>query len=215
MSKHYWITSLALAAAPLAAANTPTLGSVNFSTCIAESKYGKKEQENIETIRKQLSHQIEETEKALKELQAKFEDTEYLDSLSPKAEEEMKANYQSLQEDLMRYQNMYYQVLNHAQYQLMQKINNNVATAAKKIAESNKLDYVINKDACFYIRSDLDLTAAVIQEMDRAFEIEAKNGKKKISENGEEILDASAPEETQGHLTENQPAEEILPSNAG
>ena len=45
---------------------------------------------------------------------AKFEDTEYLDSLSPKAEEDLKIKHQTLQEDLGRYQQQFYQVLQHA-----------------------------------------------------------------------------------------------------
>jgi outer membrane protein len=162
-------------------------GVVNFTTCITDSKSGKKEQENMENIRNQMSTLIEDTEKELKELSAKFEDTEFLDSLSPKAEEEMKVKYQTLQEDLGRYQNQYYQVLQHAQYQLIQKMSGNIAKAAEIVAKQKNLDYVINKEACFYIRSDLDVTSAVISEMDKTFETQSKA--KKLSDNGEEVLD--------------------------
>ena len=83
-------TILGLSAGSLSAADVPLIGIVNFSTCISNSKVGKKEQENMESIRKQMSSLVEETEKELREISAKFEDTEYLDSLSPKAEEELK-----------------------------------------------------------------------------------------------------------------------------
>lgn len=168
-------------------ADSGLTGVVNFTTCITDSKSGKKEQENMENIRNQMSNLIEDTEKELKELSAKFEDTEFLDSLSPKAEEEMKVKYQALQEDLGRYQNQYYQVLQHAQYQLIQKMSGNIAKAAEIVAKQKNLDYVINKEACFYIRPDRDETSAVILEMDKIFE--TQNKAKKLSDNAEEVLD--------------------------
>lgn len=163
------------------AAENSAIGVVNFSSCIVESKAGKKEQENMENIRKQMSTLIEDTEKEVREISAKFEDTEFLDSLSPKAEEEMKLKYQTLQEDLNRYQNQFYQVLQQAQYQLYQKLSGNIAKAAEAVAREKNLDYVINKEACFYIRSDLDVTDSVVGEMDRFFDQEAK----KVAENAE------------------------------
>jgi len=187
------LASLLLAGSTFAADNA-LIGVVNFTTCITDSKSGKKEQENMENVRNQMASLIEDTEKELKEIAAKFEDTELLDSLSPKAEEEMKVKYQALQEDLGRYQNQYYQVLQHAQYQLIQKMSGNIAKAAETIAKQKNLDYVINKEACFYIRSDLDMTNAVITEMDKAFEVQAA---KKLSENSDAVLEAGAGSEKQ------------------
>jgi len=176
------------AASTLPAAESALIGVVNFTTCITDSMHGKKEQENMEALRKQMASLIENTEKELREISAKFEDTEYLDGLSPKAEEELKSKFQALQEDLGRYQNQFYQVLNHANYQMIQKMSGSIATAAEKVAMSNKLDYVMNKEACFYIRPDLDVTTLVISEMDKKYEIESKS--KKLSDNGEMNLNA-------------------------
>jgi outer membrane protein len=191
-------TSFALVAATATAADTPLIGVVNFATCITDSKAGKKEQENMENMRKQMASLIENTEKELKEISAKFEDTEYLDSLSPKAEEELKARFQTLQEDLGRYQNQFYQVLNHANYQMMQKISTTIAKAAEKIADERHLDYVMNKEACFYIRPSLEITKAIINEMDKNFDLDAKA--KKVAENEEgcqqEDLQVNAADET-------------------
>jgi outer membrane protein len=181
LSAALFLTLLSGSAA--AAQDSNLIGVVNFSTCITDSKYGKKEQENLENLRKQMSTLIETTEKELKEIASKFEDTEYLDSLSPKAEEELKIKFQTLQEDLGRYQNQFYQVLNHANYQMVQKISTNISSAAEKVAKSKKLDYVMNKEACFYIRPDLDVTTLVIGEMDKTYEIDSKS--KKLSDNSE------------------------------
>ncbi len=161
------------------------IGVVNFASCVTESKMGKKEQENMENIRKQMSSLIEDTEKELKEIAAKFEDTEYLDSLSPKAEEDLKIKFQTLQEDMGRYQNQFYQVLQHANYQMIQKMSGSIARAAEKIAKAKNLDYVMNKEACFYIRPDLEVTTLVISELDRTFESDVKA--KNVSDNAEDL----------------------------
>jgi outer membrane protein len=185
------LTAAGLVASSAGAAETPLIGVVNFASCVTDSKAGKKEQENMENMRKQMSSLIEGTEKEIREIATKFEDPEYLDSLSPKSEEELKAKFQALQDDLGRYQNQFYQVLNHANYQMVQKINSNIAKAAEKIAAEKHLDYVMNKEACFYIRSDLDVTSLVINEMDKSYDLEAKAAK--VSENAE----VSAPAATE------------------
>ena len=177
--------ALGLLTVSATAAENPLIGVVNFATCITDSKAGKKEQENMESMRKQMSTLIEDTEKELREIATRFEDTEYLDSLSPKAEEEFKVKFQTLQEDLNRYQNQFYQVLNHANYQMIQKMSGNIAKAAEKVATEKHLDYVMNKEACFYIRQDLDVTSLVINEMDKNFEIDVKA--KKLTDNSEDF----------------------------
>jgi outer membrane protein len=187
-------TAFGLMASSAVASEPSLIGVVNFTTCITDSKLGKKEQENMENIRKQLSSLIEDTEKEMREIAGKFEDTEYLDSLSPKAEEELKQKFQALQEDLSRYQNQFYQVLNHANYQMMQKMNSNIAKASEKISKEKKLDYVMNKEACFFIRSDLDVTTQVITEMDKIFEIDSQV--KKVSDNGEDAAQMKAVEDS-------------------
>jgi outer membrane protein len=173
----------ALVAGTSLCADALMTGVVNFTSCVTDSKFGKKEQENFESLRKQMATMIESTESQMKEIATKCEDTEYLDSLTPKAEEELKVKFQALQEELSRYQNQFYQVLQHANQQLVQKINTAIAVASREIAEKQKLDYVINKEACFYIRPGLDVTTQVISEMDKKFEIDAKN--KKLSDNSE------------------------------
>jgi outer membrane protein len=184
---------LTLAIGGLFAQETPLIGVVNFTTCLTDSKYGKKEQESIEAMQKQMASLVETTEKELKELAAKFEDPDYLDSLSPKAEEEQKLKYQTLQEDFARYQNQYCQVLNRANYQMIQKLNSTIAAAAEKVAQERHLDYVMNRDVCFYIRPDLEITASVIDEMDKRFDLDSKL--KKLADNSEEAPTVAQQEE--------------------
>jgi len=157
---------------------------INFATCVSESKVGKREQENLDNLRKQFTSMIEDSEKQLKQIAEKFEDTDYLDSLSPKAEEELKIKYQALNEDLARYQNQYYQVLNQANYQLIQKMSSYIALAAEKVAKKHEYNYVINKEACFYYNPDMDITDTIIDIMDKDFDLE--ESRQKLSDNSDE-----------------------------
>lgn len=156
---------------------------VNFTTCVQESKFGKKEQENFDNLRKQMVSMIEESQKELQELSQKLEDTDYLDSLSPKAEEELKMKFQTKNQDIARIQNQYYQMLQQANMQVMQKLNENVSKASEAVALKKNLGVVMNKEACFYYKPSLEVTKLVIDEMDKNYESEEKT--RRLSENSE------------------------------
>ena len=166
------------------AGDTPLLGVVNFTTCITDSKYGKSEQSQLEGIKTQWTSIIEQTEKELKDVISKFEDQEYLDGLAPEAEQDLKMKYKALQEDMAKYQNQLYQVMNQANYFFLQKMQSHIALASETVAQKKNLTLVLNKEACFYNLPDLDVTKLIITEMDKNFEKEPKA--KKISENSEE-----------------------------
>jgi outer membrane protein len=169
------LTLLGLSAGAFAAPETQSpVGIVNFSTCIAESKLGKQEQASFESLKNQMSSLLQDTEKQLNEISTKFNDPEYLDGLSPEAEEELKTKFRTLNDELSRYQNQYYQVLNQANMRIIQTISGNINTAAEKVAKEKKLSMVMNKDACFFYAPQLEITSFVISEMDKGFDKEAK-----------------------------------------
>lgn len=164
-----------LAAGSLVAGESPAkVGVVNFGTCVTDSKYGKQEQTSFESMKKQMTTLIEDTEKQLREISEKFQDKDYLDGLSPEAEEEMKVKFRNLSEELNRYQQQYYQVLNQANYKLIQTMGKNINTAAEKVAANKGINMVVNQEACFYCLPSLDITSEVIKEMDKNFELDAK-----------------------------------------
>ncbi|MBS0628929.1 MAG: OmpH family outer membrane protein [Verrucomicrobia bacterium] len=147
-----------------------TVAVVNFANCITESKFGKQEQASFDSLKTQMTSLLEDTEKQLSELAAKFNDSEYMDGLSPEAEEEMKVKYQQLSEEMNRYQNQYYQVLQQANMKIVQTMGANIQEASEKVAKNKKLTMVINKEACFFFTPTLDVTDAVIAEMDKAYD---------------------------------------------
>lgn len=167
-----YLTVACLTAGSLSAAEN--FGIVNFSTCVTDSKIGKEEQTNFDNMKKQLGAHLEETEKQINDLSMKFNDPEYMDGLSPEAEDEMKNKMRMLSEEMNRYQNQYYQMLNQANMRIIQVLSTSINTASEKVAKEKKLSMVINKDACFYYAPNLDITTQVISEMDKSYDQEAK-----------------------------------------
>ena len=163
------LTTSAFAAEP-----AMTFGIVNSMTCFNESKLGKQEQANLEGMKKQMSSLMEDTEKKLSEITTKLNDAEYLDGLSPEGEAELKANYQGLSEQMGRYQNQYYQVLNQAHMKIGQTVGASINAASEKVAKQKKLTMVVNKDACFFYNAQLDISNLIVTEMDKLFEEDAK-----------------------------------------
>ncbi len=153
----------------LTSAQAPAkIGVVNFKSCFEGSKFGKQEQARFEQIKKQLETTIEAKEKELNELAPKFSD-EYLDTLSPEAEAELKGKYQHLAEELSQFQNQYYGMLNQANYQIIHDVSDAVGKAAKKVAAKQGLDLTLNEEVCFSYNPSLDISKDVIAEMDLQF----------------------------------------------
>lgn len=149
-------------------------GIVNFENCVTESKYGKQEQDSFEKVREQMTTLMTDIEKQLNEIATKFQDPEFVDSLSPEAEQEMKARFQSLSEELNRYQNQYMQVMQQANMKIMQTMNNHISKASETIAKKRKIPMVVREEACFFYTPSFDITTSIIEEMDKAYTKESK-----------------------------------------
>lgn len=149
-------------------------GIVNFGSCVTESKYGKQEQESFEKIREQMTSMMTDIEKQLQEIATKFNDPEFVDSLSPEAEQEMKSKFQALSEELNRYQNQYMQVMQQANMKLMQTMNTHVSKASEAIAKQKKLPMVVREEACFFYNPSFDITKSIIDEMNKSYDKENK-----------------------------------------
>lgn len=168
------LLAMGLCTSSFAAEQTLDVGTANFTACLSDSKMGKQEQASFESLKKQMATLLEDTEKQINELSAKFNDSEYMDGLSPEAEAELKGKMRVLNEDMSRYQNQYYQVLNQANMRIMQSLGSMVNQAAEKVAKDKHLKMVINKDACFFTAPSLEVTNLIIAEMDKMYEQESK-----------------------------------------
>ena len=162
----------------ISSAQAASFGTVNFTTCVTNSKLGKQEQAQFEAVRDQMEKLMKEAEKQLTELANKLNDPDYLDSLSPEAEQELKMQFATLQEEMQRYQNQAMQVMNQANMKLVQSMSEQVALASSKVATAKKLEFIINKDALFYSLPETDITSDVIKELDQTFDAASKPEKK-------------------------------------
>lgn len=191
MKRQFFLaTAAAVALSAQGFAADTQVGIVNFGACMTDSKLGKQEQSNFENLKKQMGTLLEDTEKQLHDIAAKFNDQEYLDGLSPEAENELKVKFQALNEDMQRYQNQYYQVMNQANMRVIQVLGNAISEASEKVAKSKKLGMVVNKEACFFYASGLEVTPDVITEMDKIFEAESKKNPEKAVADKKQIADA-------------------------
>jgi len=149
-------------------AQPPKVGVVNFKTCVEKSTLGKDEQARFEEMKTSFEKSMEAKEKEISALSPKFSE-EYLDTLTPQAENELKEAYRKLNLELNQMQEKYYNMLNHANYQILQKLGESIQKASEKICREKGLDFAINQDACFYFNSSYDISSEVITEMDKQF----------------------------------------------
>lgn len=170
--------ALFCSAAPAEGADKPLkIAVVNFKTCVEKSKLGQKEQASFEAIKKQMETVLEEKEKNLTDIAAKFNDIDYLDSLSPEAEADLKRQFRTLNQEFSQQQNQFYQTLSQTNVKVVQKLTDTVAQLSKEVAKLQQIDLVLNDDGCFYCSDTLDISNLIVEAMDKAFEKEAKESK--------------------------------------
>lgn len=152
-----------------------TVGIVNFNTCMTESKIGLQEQAAFESLKNQLGNLLADTEKQINEMAGLFNDPDYMDGLSPEAEEQMKIKFRTLNEEINRYQNQYYQTLQQANMRVVQTMASAIQEAASRVAKEKSLSVVLNKEACFFFTGALDVTQSVVAELNKEFEQNKKS----------------------------------------
>lgn len=154
------------------AAQDTKVGLVSFKTCVEKSKTGKKEQENFDAMKKQMETVLEQKDKSLNEIATKFEDPDYMDSLSPDAEADLKHKFRVMSQELQQQQNQYYQLLNQANFKVIQKITDSIAEASKEVAKEKKLDVILNEEMAFYHADALNVSEDVVKMMDKLYKEE-------------------------------------------
>lgn len=164
-------TIVALSLSALQAAET-RIGYVNFKKCVEKSKQGQQEKNAFEALKKQMSSTLEKTDKELEEMAKKLQDQDYMDGLSPTAENDLKQKFQTLSQEFSRYQNQYYQLLNQANYKMLQNLHEEVSDVAEAVRKKHDLSLILGEDSTFAYSPSLDFTEEVVMEMDTRFEKE-------------------------------------------
>lgn len=164
----------ALAAAPEDSTKPSVIRFVNFKNVVEQSKLGKQEQAAFEAIKKQMEKVLEEKEKVLTDIGTKANDADYLDSLSPEAETELKRKFRTLSQEIAQLQNQYYQALSQTNIKVLQKLNDIVVKASDKVAQQEKIDLIINEEGVFFYSPKLDISPKIVAIMDEMFDKEQK-----------------------------------------
>lgn len=176
----YLIVWLLLASTMLSAADegkTLKTRFINFKNVVEKSKLGKQEQGSFETLKKQMETVLEEKEKTLNDMMTKLENADYLDSISPEAETDLKRKFRALSQELNQQQNQYYQTLNQANFKIVQKLTEFVNKAANKVAKRDSIDMIVNEESTFFYNPVLDISEQIVAVMDEDFEKELKAAK--------------------------------------
>lgn len=161
-------------AMPGYAADNAKIGVISFKSCLEQSKVGKQEQANFDAMKKQMESVLEEKGKALESVELKKRDADYMDSLSPEMETEFNRKARTMENEFMQLQNQYMQTLQQANVKILQKLNDLIAQAAKEIAPAQKLDMVINDEACYFCSPSLDISSQIAKKMDELAEKQNK-----------------------------------------
>lgn len=159
------------------AAPQQNVGVVRFKSCVEESKVGRREHDAFEQMKKEMGKKIETKEKEFQEIAAKLQDSDYMDTLKPEVEAELKHKFRQLSQELNAFQNRYYQELQQSNFRILQTMSQYVSEASKKVASDMKLDLIVNDDNCFFFNQTLDVTQKVIAIMDKSFEEQQKGAK--------------------------------------
>ncbi len=157
-----------------ASANAETkIGVVDFKKCVEDSKLGKQEQASFEAMKKQMETVVEEKEKVLTELANKLNNVDELELMSPEAETELKRKFRGLSQEMNQLQTQFYQTLNQANFQIVQKLSELVTKASENVAKEKSLDIVLNSEGAFFSGEKLDISPAVVEKMNVQFDEEA------------------------------------------
>lgn len=147
---------------------------VNSQSCLTESKYGKMEQEAFKKMQEEITSLMSDNNKKLKEVKAKLEDSEHMDSLSPDAIAKLEAEKESLEAERGRVQGQYFQMLQQGQYKVHQAVSAHVAEASEKVRKKMGISIVLPKEGTLSYDPQLDITKMVIEQMDASFAEEHK-----------------------------------------
>lgn len=153
------------------------IGTINFKSCVDESKIGKKERSTFEAMEKQMESFLKEKGKALEELANKLKNVDELELMSAEAETELNRKFRAQSQEAYQLQAQYEQTLTQANYQVVHKLKELVEKAAEKVAKANNFDLVLNDEGAFYTSKFLDISPLVVKQLDSEFE-EAEGNEK-------------------------------------
>lgn len=151
---------------------TPTqrIGTVNLRRCVEESLLGKKEQNELESIKKRYTKSIGKLEEELTSIYNKLQDEEYMEGLSSTACDELKKEFDEKSAEYQALMGQFQQELSQKNTKCLQQLFAKVKDAANTVCKNENLDVVLNDEAVLAISSSYDRTDAIIKILDESFQ---------------------------------------------
>lgn len=161
----FLVATSMLTSVSFANGSQPKIGIVSIRTCLEESNQGTEGRKTLESMNKQMTESLQETDKQLGEITSKLNNDDFRDSLTPEAEAELQNNYNALAQERELKRAQFSQQLSQAQMMLIQQLMEKVSAASKEVASNKGLDLVLHEDAVTYFGSQHDITKPVIAQM--------------------------------------------------
>ncbi|MCH9612507.1 MAG: hypothetical protein S4CHLAM102_09980 [Chlamydiia bacterium] len=152
------------------AQDNPSIAFVDFHSCVVESKYGIQQQKLFTHVEEQTQKYMVEIEMQLQDTIANLQDSDYVDALTPEAEEKLNAKAEKLTDDLMRQEDLLYQTRQIAQSTISQKMQQLINVAAKEVAKTEHIDIILGNQLAYAFPSSLDITSKVIAQLNKDFD---------------------------------------------
>ncbi|WP_201456882.1 OmpH family outer membrane protein [Chlamydia sp. 17-3921] len=145
------------------------IGVVSLKRCLEESELGKKESEELDTMKRGFMQNAGKMEEELTSLYNKLQDEDYVESLSKEACEELKKKFDDLSAEYNAYQSQCYQAVNQSNVKRIQKLIEAVRKASEEVRTQEKLEAILNEEAVLAITPGSDRTDAIIKALDISF----------------------------------------------
>lgn len=146
------------------------IGTINLRRCVEESLLGKKEQNELESIKKHYTKSIGKLEEELTAIYNKLQDEEYMEGLSSAACDELKKEFDEKSAEYQALMGQFQQEISQKNTKCLQNLFTKVREAANAVCKNKKLDIVLNDEAVLAISSDYDQTDDVIKILDESFQ---------------------------------------------
>lgn len=145
------------------------IGVVNLQRCLEESLLGKKEQEELDRIKKRFSKSIGKLEEELKSMYSKLQDEEYMEGLSQTASDELRKDFEEKTGEYQVLMSQYQQELNQRHVKRLQKVFDEVKKASQIVRQKKNLSLILNEEVVL-AAPNADQTEAIIKILDESFE---------------------------------------------
>lgn len=145
------------------------IGVVNLQRCLEESLLGKKEQEELDRIKKRFSKSIGKLEEELKSMYSKLQDEEYMEGLSQTASDELRKDFEEKTGEYQVLMSQYQQELNQRHVKRLQKVFDEVKKASQIVRQKKNLSVILNEEVVL-AAPNVDQTEAIIKILDESFE---------------------------------------------